>query len=54
MSDFDYQASKRIADYPFYAIIMAAMRKADSTNIEKLKAAFPEIWNELEERYNTP
>jgi len=32
MSRYDYEISKDI-DYPFYALIMAAMRKADSFNL---------------------
>lgn len=54
MSYHDYTMSKKIAskDYPFYALIMASMRKADSYNADKLRAAFPEIWAELKERYN--
>lgn len=56
MSLFDYQRSQAIAraDEPFYGIIMAAMRRADSTNIIMLRHAFPEVWAELEERYNAP
>jgi hypothetical protein len=41
-------------DFGFHALIMAAMRKADSDNIERLKAAFPETWEELRARYNAP
>ena len=41
-------------DPPFYALIMAAMRKADTQNIAKLRSVFPEIWSELDERYWTP
>jgi hypothetical protein len=33
---------------------MAAMRKADSDNLELLKAAFPAVWEELQQRYNAP
>lgn len=51
-----YQMSSQIssAGYPFYALIAAAMRQADSTNVAKLRLAFPEAWNELQERYNAP
>ena len=38
----------------FYALIMAAMRRADTDNLEKLKAAWPGVWTELEQRYNAP
>ena len=45
MSRFDYEVSREIAknDHPFASLIMAAMSKADSTNIAKLAAVFPEI-----------
>lgn len=54
MSYMDYKMSKAIVlqQYPFAAILMAAARKADTRNLEKLKAAFPEIVTELQERYN--
>jgi hypothetical protein len=56
MSRHDYEVSKEIAvhDYPFYALIMAALRQADTGNLARLQAAFPEVWAELEERYWTP
>lgn len=46
--------SRPLSDQPFYALIMAAMRKADSYNAEKLRYVFPEVWVELQERYNAP
>lgn len=54
MSLYDYRASQELEkkDVPFYALIMAAMRKADSTNIWKLRVAWPELWTELEARYH--
>lgn len=56
MSLFDYQQSVAIAaqERPFYALIMAAMRQADSDNAELLKNAFPDTWEELQVRYNAP
>lgn len=56
MSRFDYEASKKISmeDYPFYALIMAAMRQADSTNLSRLRSAFPAVWDELQARYHAP
>lgn len=56
MSLYDYKVSQKISakDYPFYALIMAAMRQADSRNIEMLKMSFPETWDELNQRYNAP
>lgn len=41
-------------DYPFYALIMAAMRKADTENLGALSRAFPAISAELQRRYNAP
>ena len=56
MSYYDYQVSKKISmeDYPFYALIMAAIRQADSENREKLKEAFPSTYKEFFLRYNAP
>lgn len=56
MSFYDYEASKRATKegYPFYALIMAAMRDADSENQAKLKDAWPDVWAELDARYNAP
>jgi hypothetical protein len=56
MSRLDYELGKQIADAdpPFYALIMAAMRKADSRNLVWLKAAFPDTYDELYARYNAP
>ena len=56
MSLFDYQQGMRLAmaSYPFYALIQAAMRGADTDNLGKLKTAFPDIWDELQKRYNAP
>lgn len=56
MSLHDYRVSQRLAtdDYSFAALIMAAMRRADSGNAQVLKRAFPEIWDELVSRYLAP
>ncbi len=54
MSVYDYQVGLRLAKYPFYALVQAAMRKADSGNLERLQDAFPETWRELQTLYNTP
>lgn len=56
MSLFDYEASQRIEmeGYPFYALIMAAMRQADTNNVETLRAGWPRVWEELQARYNAP
>lgn len=56
MSHYDYDKSRRIAadDPPFAALIMAAARKADTRNLALLERSFPEIVDELKERYNAP
>lgn len=56
MSKYNYEMSKEIAahDYPFYALIMAAMRQADTDNLELLKASWPGVYDELLRRYNAP
>ena len=56
MSLHAYQESLEISkdDYDFDSLIMAAFRKADSDNLMHLLSVYPEIWNELQERYNSP
>lgn len=56
MSHYDYVTSKAIGveDFPFYALIMAAMRQADTVNGERLQRMWPEVWDELNARYNAP
>lgn len=56
MSLYDYRASQQISatDPPFYALIMAAIRKADNHNTARLRAAFPDVYAEFEARYNAP
>lgn len=56
MSLHEYMVSKELDrdDPPFYALIMAASRKADSDNFEALERAFPECIAEFRARYNAP
>lgn len=56
MSLYDYEQSKEIAahDYQFYALIMAAIRQADTDNLLKLELAFPRQAAELRRRYDMP
>ena len=56
MSLHDYHASAFLAsqDIAFYALIMAAMRRADTRNLQLLRTAWPEVWAELQARYNAP
>lgn len=56
MSLADYNISRALDrnDVPFYALIMAAMRRADSANLAALKLVFPQVWDELQARYHLP
>ena len=52
----DYEVSKKLQamDIPFYALISAALSKADTNNLEKLKSGFPNVWSDLKQRHNAP
>lgn len=56
MSLVDYKQSREIAEggYSFRAIVMAAFRRADTFNAERLRAAFPDIYAEVSARYEAP
>ena len=56
MSLYDYTISRDIyaQDLPFAALIMAALRGADTRNAAKLRNGWPEICAELDARYNAP
>ena len=56
MTLYDYKCGKilEMNDAPFYSLIQAAMRRADTDNLRKLKHCWPEIWEELQERYHMP
>ena len=58
MSLENYRLSFRllelIDDDHYYTLIMTAMRMADSDNEKKLRAMWPEVWDEFVERYNSP
>ena len=56
MSLYDYLASQKVLSrhYPFYALLMALIYQADTPNSEKLRAAWPEVWDELQERHDAP
>lgn len=55
MSLYDYEKSREISkdDPPFASLIMSAMRRADTINTVKLENMFPEIFAELQMRYNS-
>ena len=58
MSLYDYQLSKRAAlaidEYIFYTVVMALFRRADTSNLEALKSAFADTFDEFWKRYNAP
>ncbi len=56
LSPYDYRAAVQLwkSDPPFYALIAAAMYRADTHNAAKLRAAFPEVWDEVQARYDAP
>lgn len=41
-------------DPPFYGVIMLAMQRADTMNLEKLRSVFPGIYEEAQARYHSP
>lgn len=51
---YHYSIKLGLNDPPFEALIMAAMRKADTQNAMKLSAAFPRMYDELKARYHAP
>lgn len=54
MSLYDYMQAQQLRSEPFDALIMAAVLKADSWNLARLKATFPELVAEVERRFNAP
>jgi hypothetical protein len=57
VSLMSYLQSREISgmrDWDFSALVMAAMRKADTHNFALLADAFPEIAAELQARYDAP
>jgi hypothetical protein len=56
VSYHEYLAAKELLrfDPPFYALLMAAIQRADTNNAAKLHAAWPELWAETYQRYHAP
>jgi len=53
----DYEISRKIAmmdGITFYGTLMAAIRLADSYNMEIFQSFFPQVVKEFRERYNNP
>jgi len=51
---YDYTRSMYLCDEPFYALLFACFRRADSNNLARLQEAFPEAYAEFVARYNAP
>lgn len=47
---FDCRQSDELLDQPFYTLLCAAFRRADRSNLERLRTAFPEVY-EAVKRY---
>ena len=56
MSLYDYQVSKYITDqdYPFYALLLALYRQADTANQAKITRMWPDQVAEFHARYDAP
>lgn len=54
--DYDISIARELhrSDVPFYALIYAAMLKADGPNLAVLRAGFPEQHKALRDDYETP
>ena len=57
----EYRASQRLEiqalamdGNAFYSLVLAAMRQADTDNLQALRAAFPGLYEELTARYHAP
>lgn len=55
-SDHSWQRAVELYrnDEPFYALIMAAMLRADTDNTTALRTAFPQLYREVQLRYHAP
>ena len=58
MSLYDYEVGQKVVreygDDEFYGLIQACMRLADTDNLQRLKIDWPDVWNDLQARYNAP
>lgn len=54
MTLYDYKRARNLRGESFYALLMAAFAEADTFNYWKLRDAFPEIADEVRERYDAP
>jgi hypothetical protein len=56
VSAHDYRVSLGISvqGYSFDSLVFAALRQADTVNAAKIRAAWPELSAEMQERYSAP
>lgn len=56
MTLHEYEQGRVLAGqgWPFYALIQAAMRSADTHNEKMLRTSWPHVWDELQRRYDAP
>jgi hypothetical protein len=56
MGIYEYRESLEISkgDPGFYALLFSLIRKADSSNLSRLTAMWPDEVAEMKERYNAP
>ena len=58
MSLYDYEVGQKVVreygDDEFYGLIQACMRLADTDNLQRLKIDWPDVWSDLQVRYNAP
>lgn len=56
MTLHDYKLSRELhaQEWPFYALLMAAIRQADTANMARFQLAFPEVVVELQARHDAP
>ncbi len=55
LHDYQMSVEVRVLDgITFYGVFMALVYMADTDNLEKLKAAFPQAVGEAYQRYNAP
>lgn len=56
MSLYDYRKARDLQgqDTPVAALLMAAMLRGDTDHVNRLRLAFPELYQELTDRYHAP
>lgn len=52
--DWRWAESRAADDAPFYGLLFALIRRADTHNLERIRSAWPRHVAEAERRYNSP